>query len=310
MNTPISGKSLSQLSPQSNSAPSSLTGTPSSAQQPTASPGPSYAQTSPQPGQGQAAYPPHSAPVLGDVSPPIPLIHASAPPSQPGQGQDENGTGKDAERMPNLTGIPLSLKRHFETLSGFSLDDVRVHYNSSKPQKFQAQAYTQGDQIYVSQGQERHLAHELGHVIQQKRGIVSPTGTQHGELVNEDPGLEKDADQFLASSASTGELKKVSASQNVIQKQVVGEFCNSYFKDFVLKNLLPPPIPNSPLYNAKISIDGQYPVAFIVNAMLSYRNVEAIEQNILAMVNGLNMGINRISVVLDMDRQHKIEQKN
>lgn len=77
---------------------------------------------------------------------------------------------------PNLTGIPTQMKLDFERQSGLSFDDVRVHYNSDKPAQLKALAYTQGTQVYVGPGQERHLPHELGHVIQQKRGLVQPTG--------------------------------------------------------------------------------------------------------------------------------------
>jgi hypothetical protein len=52
-------------------------------------------------------------------------------------------------------------------ISGFSFDDVKVHYNSDKPAQLQATAYTQGNQVHIAPGEERHLDHELGHVVQQ-----------------------------------------------------------------------------------------------------------------------------------------------
>lgn len=81
---------------------------------------------------------------------------------------------KPKQQGPNLTGIPTQMKLDFEQRSGLSFDDVRVHYNSDKPRKIGALAYTQGTQVHVGPGQERHLRHELGHVVQQKRGIVRP----------------------------------------------------------------------------------------------------------------------------------------
>lgn len=92
------------------------------------------------------------------------------------------------------TGIPFPLKERFETISGVSFDDVKVHYNSGKPAQLQALAYTQGSRIYVGPGQEKHLAHELGHVLQQKQGIIRPTTTVAGLPVNDDPELELSAD--------------------------------------------------------------------------------------------------------------------
>lgn len=95
---------------------------------------------------------------------------------------------------PNLTGIPTQMKLDFEQRSGLSFDDVRVHYNSDKPAQLQALAYTQGTQVYVGPGQERHLPHELGHVVQQKSGIVHPTYYIRGMPINNQPRLEYEAD--------------------------------------------------------------------------------------------------------------------
>jgi hypothetical protein len=74
------------------------------------------------------------------------------------------------------------------------MDDVRVHYNSSKPAQLQALAYTQGTEIHVGPGQERHLPHEAWHVVQQKQGRVMPTMQAKGVVINDDGGLEREAD--------------------------------------------------------------------------------------------------------------------
>jgi hypothetical protein len=99
---------------------------------------------------------------------------------------------------PNLqqskTGLPDKLKTGIETLSGFALDDVRVHYNSSKPRQLQALAYTQGTEIYVSPGQERHLPHEAWHIVQQKQGRVKPTRQIKGAAINDNVDLEREAE--------------------------------------------------------------------------------------------------------------------
>ena len=72
------------------------------------------------------------------------------------------------------TGLPDNLKERIENLSGYSMDDVKVHYNSDKPTQLQAHAYTQGTDIYLAPGQEKHLPHEALHVVQQKQGRVKP----------------------------------------------------------------------------------------------------------------------------------------
>ena len=95
----------------------------------------------------------------------------------------------------NQTGMPDSLKSGVESLSGFDLSDVKVHYNSSQPAQLNALAYAQGSDIHVAPGQERHLPHEAWHVVQQRQGRVQPTMQLRDSVpVNDDPGLEKEAD--------------------------------------------------------------------------------------------------------------------
>lgn len=94
----------------------------------------------------------------------------------------------------NNTGLPDNLKSGIENLSGYSMDDVKVHYNSDKPAQLNALAYTQGTNIHVAPGQEKHLPHEAWHVVQQKQGRVQPTVQMQGVNVNDNEGLEKEAD--------------------------------------------------------------------------------------------------------------------
>lgn len=95
----------------------------------------------------------------------------------------------------NHVGLPAKLKTGMEGLSGFSLDDVKVHYNSDKPAQLQAHAYAQGSDIHLAAGQEKHLPHEAWHVVQQKQGRVRPTLQMKGGVpVNDDRALELEAD--------------------------------------------------------------------------------------------------------------------
>ncbi len=93
----------------------------------------------------------------------------------------------------NNTGLPDNLKSGMEALSGVDLSGVNVHYNSSKPKAVQAHAFAQGNDIHLASGQERHLPHELGHVVQQAQGRVQPTITVGGVAVNDRPSLENEA---------------------------------------------------------------------------------------------------------------------
>ena len=102
----------------------------------------------------------------------------------------------------NNTGMPDQLKSGIESLSGYAMDDVKVHYNSAKPAAMQAHAYAQGADIHIAPGQERHLPHEAWHVVQQKQGRVQATTQLKGEAINDDPGLEHEADVMGAKAAS------------------------------------------------------------------------------------------------------------
>ncbi len=101
-----------------------------------------------------------------------------------------------AERVPNRTGLPDRLKSGIENLSGYSMDDVRVHYNSSKPAQLNALAYAQASEIHLAPGQEKHLPHEAWHVVQQKQGRVRPTMQMKGVAINDNLGLEYEATQM------------------------------------------------------------------------------------------------------------------
>ncbi|MEM0998578.1 MAG: DUF4157 domain-containing protein [Bacteroidota bacterium] len=105
----------------------------------------------------------------------------------------------------NRTGLPDRLKSGIEQLSGLAMDDVKVHYNSSKPAQLRAHAYAQGTDIHVGPGQEQHLAHEAWHVVQQKQGRVAPTRQLKGKVeVNDDAGLEREADVMGAKALNRG----------------------------------------------------------------------------------------------------------
>ena len=93
--------------------------------------------------------------------------------------------------------LPGRLRAGIESLSGFALDDVRVHYRSPEPSRVGALAFAQGQDIHVAPGQEQHLAHEAWHVVQQAQGRVAPTTRIRGGVVlNDDSSLELEAERM------------------------------------------------------------------------------------------------------------------
>jgi hypothetical protein len=126
----------------------------------------------------------------------------------------------------NNSGLPDTLKSGVESLSGLSMDDVKVHYNSDKPAQLNAHAYAQGTDIHLASGQEKHLAHEAWHVVQQKQGRVQPTMMMKAKVpINDDKGLEKEADimgaralQMKPFSLSDYRTEKSVQRKGIIQK--------------------------------------------------------------------------------------------
>lgn len=139
----------------------------------------------------------------------------------PAQTKSADGTGalvaspaavqREAEALAkrNDTGLPDNLKSGIESLSGLSMDSVKVHYNSEKPAQLNALAYAQGTDIHVAPGQEQHLPHEAWHVVQQAQGRVQPNmQMKEGVPVNDDPGLEHEADVMGAKAMSAEALRR------------------------------------------------------------------------------------------------------
>jgi hypothetical protein len=112
------------------------------------------------------------------------------------------GPGPDA---PNQTGMPGPLKAAVESMSGMDLSGVRVHANSEMPASLGALAYAQGNDIHLASGQEHHLPHEAWHVVQQRQGRVAPTLQMQGVNINDDGGLEAEADRM---GAKASQLKR------------------------------------------------------------------------------------------------------
>lgn len=129
----------------------------------------------------------------------------------PIQTKGKDDVGVSEVQLENKTGLPDNLKAGIENLSGIAMDDVRVHYNSSKPAEVEALAYTQGTNIHIASGQEKHLPHEAWHVVQQKQGRVKPTMQMKGVGINDDQGLEYEADVMgaVATEIDTYQLTHV-----------------------------------------------------------------------------------------------------
>jgi hypothetical protein len=135
---------------------------------------------------------------------------------------DAIGYSDRTQLKKNDTGLPLKLKNGIEDLSGLSMDDVRVHYNSSAPAQLHAHAFAQGNNIHIAGGQEKFLPHEAWHVVQQKQGRVKATAQMKGKVnINDDKVLEQEADRMGAramhSMIKSSAPRLVTVAHNVFQ---------------------------------------------------------------------------------------------
>ena len=127
------------------------------------------------------------------------------------------------QKKENKTGLPDGLKSGMESLSGISLNDVKVHRNSDKPAQLQAHAFAQGTDIHLGAGQEKHLPHEAWHVVQQKQGRVEPTVQMKGQVaINDSKQLEQEADTMGAKAQNLGISTEATPEVGVAQRKGVG----------------------------------------------------------------------------------------
>jgi len=137
---------------------------------------------------------------------------ASLSPAAAGQGIIQRHVGGAAQAQGGQApaasgggaGLAPGLRAGIEQLGGVSMEDVRVHRNSAQAAHYGAEAFTQGPNIHVGPGHDKHIPHEAWHVVQQKRGRVSATSQVNGAPLNDDPGLEAEADRMGEQAAALG----------------------------------------------------------------------------------------------------------
>lgn len=99
------------------------------------------------------------------------------------------------QKKGNKTGLPDNLKSGIESLSGMSMDQVKVHYSSDKPAQLNSLAYAKGTDIHLAPGQEKHLPHETWHIVQQQKGRVKATmQVKDHVMITTETALENEAD--------------------------------------------------------------------------------------------------------------------
>lgn len=118
--------------------------------------------------------------------------------------------GESAAAAPSSPGHPLpdAVRIRMEEALKADFSAVLIH-EGAEAKAMGARAYTRGTDIYFAPGEydpssERGLeliGHELAHVVQQGSGRVQATALAQGMAVNEDAGLEHEADVAGAGAA-------------------------------------------------------------------------------------------------------------
>lgn len=111
--------------------------------------------------------------------------------------------------QPTLSGgggqpLPENVRGQMEQTFSADFSDVRIHANSEAAPSVGARAFTSGNSIHFGPGEfspsnsagQELLGHELTHVVQQREGRVQQTGSVNGLPLNDDIGLENEADQM------------------------------------------------------------------------------------------------------------------
>ncbi len=135
--------------------------------------------------------------------------------------QRKPGGAEDGAQAPSSGGgapMPAPVQSKMEQSFGIDLSAVRIH-EGAEAGAIGAQAFTQGTDVHfapgkydpTSTGGQELLGHELTHVVQQAQGRVASTTQAKGRAVNDDPGLEREADE-LGARAARGEPAGVGAS--------------------------------------------------------------------------------------------------
>jgi hypothetical protein len=137
---------------------------------------------------------------------------ASRPGADRDQGVPEIQAKLDVPAATSGQPLPEAVQQKMEGAFGADFSDVRIHPDSARAVALGALAYTQGSDIHVAPGRwapattegQELLRHEIAHLEQQREGRVPATTQIAGVAVNDDPALEREADEIAHKAAQVG----------------------------------------------------------------------------------------------------------
>jgi hypothetical protein len=136
---------------------------------------------------------------------------AKMPAQAAGKLEDEKvGQSKAVQRKAGPNSLPDPVRGKMERAMNADFSNVAIHQNSAQAGRIGALAYTQGSNVHFAQGKfdpgshagQQLIGHELAHVVQQRQGRVAATGEIGGMALNDDAGLEQEADRMGQKAAS------------------------------------------------------------------------------------------------------------
>jgi len=114
------------------------------------------------------------------------------------------------------------MKQAAQDVTGIDYSNVNVELDSSDPEKLNAKATRQGNDIKIGKGNEESLPHELAHISQ---GKVPATTEKNGQPINDEESLEKNADKVGAQidkqSNQDSDIQNETPLQKPIENQVI-----------------------------------------------------------------------------------------
>jgi hypothetical protein len=160
--------------------------------------------------------------------------------------EEELQMKESPENSGTKTYMPDDVQNKMENSFGVDFSDVDIHKDSQQAPSLGALAYTQGNDIHFAPGQynpgskegQELLGHELSHVVQQREGRVKPTNKSKDFTINDNPVLEREADQ---------KSKKIK-TQNLQLKKAP-----PYLKPFVIQKKKKKKISSSAMKRVKLA---------------------------------------------------------
>lgn len=153
------------------------------------------------------------------------------PPPVQRKGAGPEATQAPAPQASGGRAMPGDVQAKMEHAFDADFSAVRIH-EGPQAASLGAHAFAQGTDIHFAPGQydpgsqrgQELLGHELAHVVQQAQGRVDTTRQAHGAPINDEPGLETEADAMGARAArgeraGTGTGTASASSRHAIQRR-------------------------------------------------------------------------------------------